>query len=114
MRRGDLWWATLPQPIGSGPGGRRPVLIIQADRFTQSRIRTVIVMVITSNLNLADAPGNVFLSQGESGLDRDSVANVSQVITVDKTLLTELIGTLPASLMQKVESGLKLALSLAS
>lgn len=114
MRRSDLWWATLPQTVGSGPGGRRPVLIIQADRFTQSRIRTVIVMVITSNLSLADAPGNAFLPQGESGLDQDSVANVSQVITVDKTLLTELIGTLPPSLMQKVESGLKLALSLAS
>jgi mRNA interferase MazF len=113
MRRGELWWATLPPPVGSGPGGRRPVVVIQADSFTRSRIKTVVVIVITSNLTLAKAPGNVFLPQSVSGLDRDSVANVSQVLTVDKTLLTDFIDALPDTLLKQVEDGLKLVLGFA-
>lgn len=112
MQKGEVWWATLPDAVGSGPGGRRPVVIVQSDRFTQSRIRTVIVVIVTSNLVLAKAPGNVFLSQSISGLDRDSVANISQVLTVDKTLLTEFIAVLPESLIHEIEEGLKLVFGL--
>jgi mRNA interferase MazF len=96
--RGEIWWAQLPDPIGSEPGYRRTVLIIQDDTFTQSRIRTVIVVIITSNIELANAPGNVLLPRESTGLPRDSVANVSQIFTVDKAFLTERIGTLPVSL----------------
>lgn len=112
MERGEIWWATLPASVGSGPGGRRPVLVIQADRFTHSQIKTVIVIIITSNLKLASAPGNILLPAGCCGLDRDSVANVSQVITVDKTLLTDIIGTLPPAFLQHIEEGIKLVLDL--
>lgn len=113
MQRGEVWWATLPVPTGSGPGGRRPVVIAQSDRFNRSRIRTVVVVVVTSNVALADAPGNVFLPQRKSGLERDSVANVSQLLTVDKTLLTEYIATLPADLFTQIEAGIKVVLDLA-
>jgi mRNA interferase MazF len=112
MQKGEVWWATLPDAVGSGPGGRRPVIIVQADRFTQSRIRTVIIVIVTSNLGLARAPGNVFLPQSVSGLDRDSVANISQVLTVDKTLLTDFIAILPDSLIYQIEEGLKLVFGL--
>ena len=77
MYRGEIWWANLPNPVGSEPGYRRPVLVIQDDVFTQSRINTVIVVIITSNTQLAEAPGNVLLPREVPGLSRDSVANVS-------------------------------------
>jgi mRNA interferase MazF len=112
MQKGEVWWATLPASVGSGPGGRRPVVIVQADKFTQSRIRTVIVVILTTNLVLAKAPGNVFLPQSASGLNRDSVANISQVLTVDKTLLTDFISVLPDPLILQIEEGLKLVLGL--
>jgi len=112
MRRGDIWWATLPPPVGSGPGGRRPVIVAQANHVTQSRIRTVIVVTVTSNLNLARYTGNVLLPAHLSGLDRDSVANVSQVLTIDRTLLTEYVSTLPNSMMDEVDEGLRLVLDL--
>jgi len=112
MQRGDLWWATLPPPTGSGPGGRRPVIVIQADSFTQSRLRTVIVVIVSSNLALVNAPGNVPLPMPLSGLNRDSVANVSQLITVDKSLLTEFISALPETLIGKIEEGMRLVLGL--
>lgn len=112
MQRGEIWWASLPSPTGSGPGGRRPVVIVQSNRFTQSRIRTVVVIIITSNPELAKAPGNVFLPDDLSGLNRDSVANVSQILTVDKSLLTEFIATLPDLLMDQIEEGMKLVLDL--
>ena len=89
MQRGEVWWTSLPDPIGSAPGYRRPVLIVQADTFNRSRINTVIAVVLTSNLRLAVAPGNVRLSARDTALPKDSVANVSQVITVDKSLLTD-------------------------
>ena len=94
MKRGDIWWATLPAPVGSGPGGRRPVVIVQADHMTRSRIHTVVVVIITSNLSLARYAGNVLLPDYLSGLNRDSVANVSQVLTVDEMLLTDFVATL--------------------
>ena len=112
MYRGEIWWAQLPDPIGSEPGYRRPVLIIQDDTFTQSRIRTVIVVIITSNIELANAPGNVLLPRESTGLPRDSVANVSQIFTVDKAFLTERIGTLPVSLQAEIDEGLRIVLYL--
>jgi mRNA interferase MazF len=112
MYRGEIWWANLPDPVGSEPGYRRPVLIIQDDVFTQSPINTVIVVIITSNTQLAEAPGNVLLTQGTSGLSKDSVANVSQVFTIDKTFLVERIGSLPDSLQEEVDEGLRTILYL--
>jgi|SRR5215813_12255212 len=112
MRRGDVWWATLPSPVGSGPGGRRPVVIAQADHVMKSRIRTVIIVTLTSNLNLARYTGNVLLPAHLSGLERDSVANVSQILTIDRTPLTEYVATLPNSLMDEVDEGLRLVLDL--
>jgi mRNA interferase MazF len=112
MRRGELWWADLPDPVGSGPGYRRPVLIVQANSFNASRIATVIVAVVTSNLALAEAPGNVRIGKSDSGLPRPSVVNVSQIITVDCSMLTGKIKALPNVVMDKVDSGLKLVLSL--
>jgi mRNA interferase MazF len=112
IQRGEIWWATLPEPTRSEPGYRRPVLVVQSDDFNRSRIATVIALVITSNTRLAQAPGNVFLPQKLSGLPKDSVANVSQVITVDKNLLTERIGMLPRSMVEQIESGLRLVLHL--
>lgn len=112
MQRGEIWWASLPEPAGSMPGYRRPVLIVQANAFNRSRIRTVIAIAITSNLRLAAAPGNVHLPSHSTGLPRDSVANVSQVITIDKSLLTERVGQLAARDMQRIDDGLRLALSL--
>jgi len=110
--RGEIWWATLPEPTGSEPGYRRPVLIVQDDAFNRSRIQTVIVVVITSNIELAEAPGNVLLPRKATGLPRDSIANVSQVITVDKSFLTERVETLPHDLQEEVDAGLRLVLFL--
>lgn len=112
MNRGEVWWASLPDPIGSSPGYRRPVLIVQADAFNRSRINTVIAVVLSSNLRLATAPGNVRLSARNTGLSKDSIANVSQVITLDKSLLTERVGRLPVSKMREVDEGLRLVLAL--
>ncbi len=112
MYRGEIWWANLPAPVGSEPGYRRPVLVVQDDVFTQSRISTVIVVIITSNTQLAEAPGNVLLSQEATGLSKDSVANVSQILTVDKTFLVERIGSLPDHLQEEVDEGLRTILYL--
>ena len=112
MLRGEVWWASLPPPVGSGPGFRRPVVVLQSDPFNQSRISTVVVAAVTTNLRLADAPGNVLLQQGISGLPRDSTINVSQILTVDKSFLTERVGALPQDILTRVESGLRLVLGL--
>jgi mRNA interferase MazF len=112
VKRGEIWWAALPPPSGSGPGFRRPVLVIQSDPFNESRISTAIVAVITSNLALADAPGNVRAAKAESGLSKHSVVNVSQVLTIDKALLTDRVRPLSAEAMQRVDNGLRLALGL--
>ena len=112
MKRGELWWASLPEPSGSGPGFRRPVLIVQSNPFNQSRIATVVVAVITSNLALADAPGNVRVAKSDSGLRKISVVNVSQVITLDRSLLTARVKLLPAAVLQQVDVGLQLVLGL--
>lgn len=112
MYRGEIWWANLPDPVGSEPGYRRPVLVIQDDAFTQSQISTVIVVIITSNIRLAEAPGNVLLPRGVSGLSRDSVVNVSQIFTIDKTFLAERIGSLPDYLQEEIDEGLRTVLYL--
>jgi mRNA interferase MazF len=112
VKRGELWWADLPDPIGSGPGYRRPVLIVQANSFNDSRIATVIVATITSNLALAAAPGNVRISKSDSGLPQPSVINVSQIITLDRSVLTHKVKTLPNAVIDKINNGLKLVLSL--
>jgi len=102
----------LDSPIGSGPGYRRPVLVIQSDSFNSSKINTVIVVVITSNLRLAEAPGNIFLKKEDSGLEKDSVINVSQIITIDKEILIEPLGIISGKYIRKVEKGIKMVLSL--
>ncbi|MBF2025658.1 MAG: type II toxin-antitoxin system PemK/MazF family toxin [Oscillatoriales cyanobacterium C42_A2020_001] len=112
MYRGEIWWANLPDPVGSEPGYRRPVLIIQDDTFNQSQINTIIIAVITSNMRLAEAPGNVMLERRVSGLPKNSVINVSQILTVDKTFLAERIATLPHFLQEEVDEGLRLVLYL--
>ena len=112
MYRGEIWWANLPDPVGSEPGYRRPVLVIQDDTFTQSRINTVIIVIITSNIQLAEAPGNVLLLKESTGLSRDLVANVSQILTVDKTFLVECIGSLPNNLQEEIDDGLRTILYL--
>ena len=112
MQRGDIWWADLPEPAGSGPGYRRPVLVVQADAFTFSRIATIIAVVLSSNLRLAAAPGNVLVRATESGLAKDSVINVSQIITVDKAMLDEYIGHISPNTLETVEQGIRLVLDL--
>ena len=110
MKRGEIWWAELRAPVGSGPGYKRPVLIVQANAFNASRIATVIVATITSNLALAEAPGNVRVAKSESGLPQPSVVNVSQLITLDRVVLTSRVKALGGVAMDKVDSGLKLVL----
>ncbi len=112
IQRGEIWWADLPEPRGSEPGYRRPVLVVQSDAFNRSRIQTAIVAVITSNLELARAPGNVLLPAGSSGLARDSVVNVSQLLTLDRSFLTEPAGALPRRLLRSVDDGLRLVLQI--
>jgi mRNA interferase MazF len=112
VQRGEIWWTNLADPVGAGPGYRRPALIIQSDHFNRSRIRTVIVAIITKNLSLTGAPGNVFLPATSSHLPLDSVVNVSQVLTIDRQLLTEYVSTLPTKKIKQVEDGLRLVLSL--
>ena len=112
MRRGELWWASLREPVGSGPGSGRPLLVVQSDEFNLSAIRTTVCAVVTSNLRLAEAPGNVRLKRRAAGLPRDSVVNVSQLVTVDKKALTSRIGRLPTETLRDVDAGIRLVLSL--
>jgi mRNA interferase MazF len=112
IERGEIWWAELREPIGSEPGYRRPLVIVQSNDFNKSRIRTIVALGLTSNLKLANAPGNVVLPKNMTGLSKDSIANVSQIITIDRHFLTDRIGNLPASIMRRIDNGLRLALSL--
>lgn len=109
---GDIWWATLPAATASEPGYRRPVAIVQSDAFNRSRINTIICVVLTSNLKLAKAPGAVSLPARAAGLSKASVANVSQVITVDRVFLTEFVTQLPSKYLRQIEEGLQLVLNL--
>lgn len=113
MRRGEVWWASLPAPAGSAPGLRRPVVVVQSNPFNESRISTVVVAAIIGNLALAEAPGNVRLSVGESGLPKPSVVNVSQLTTLDRGALTEKVSSLAQSTLCSIDDGLRLVLALA-
>jgi mRNA interferase MazF len=110
ISQGEVWWADLPAPIGSGPGFRRPVVVVQSDALNQSRISTAICVPLTSNLKWALAPGNVSLSARATGLPKDSVANVSQIIALDKSLLTECVSKLPRHQLELLFSGIDLVL----
>lgn len=110
ISQGDVWWADLPEPTGSGPGFRRPVVIVQGDAVNRSRIATVVCVPLTSNLKWADAPGNVRLTPRLTGLSQDSVANVSQLITLDRSLLTEHVAKLPPAKLKLILSGIDIML----
>ena len=112
MKRGEIWWADLGEPVGSEPGYRRPVLIVQSDAFNRSAINTVVCVAITSNLKLAAAPGNVRIAARVSGLPKASVVNVSQLVTLDKIFLTERVKRSDEYLMRMVDEGLRLAFDL--
>ncbi len=110
ITQGDVWWADLPDPSGSGPGSRRPVLIVQGEAFNRSRIGTVVCVPLTSNLRWADAPGNVLLRVHSTALPQDAVANVSQIVTIDRSLLSELIGKLSTRQLELILAGIDIVL----
>ena len=112
MKRGEVWWASLGEPRGSEPGYKRPVVIVSANEFNKSTIKTVIVAVITSNLRLAEAPGNFSISKKDSGLAKESVVNVSQLLTLDKSFLVEKSKKIPELKIIRLNEGLKLVLSI--
>ena len=112
VQRREVWWAELEKPRGSEPGFRRPLLVVQADAFNRSRLRTVLGLVLSSNPRLLDAPGNVLLPAKGTGLPKDSVANVTQIVTLDEDYLSERTGRIPPRLMAHVDAGLKLVLDL--
>jgi mRNA interferase MazF len=110
IAQGEVWWADLGEPVGSAPGFRRPVVVVQGDAFKRSRIATVVCVALTSNLRWAEAPGNVLLSPRQTGLPKESVANVSQLVTLDRSALTERVGTLPAKKLELVLVGIDVVL----
>ncbi len=110
ISQGEIWWADIEEPAGSAPGFRRPVLVVQSDSFNRSRISTVVCVPLTSNLRWADAPGNVPLDAAATGLPKDSVANVSQVTTLDRAALTDFVGKLPDSKLELVLYGIDVVL----
>jgi len=110
ISQGDVCWASLDDPVGSSPGFRRPVAVVQGDSFNASRIATTVVISLTSNLRLGAAPGNVVLGAERTGLPKDSVANVSQILTIDRSLLTERVGHLTAGDLQLILAGIDLML----
>lgn len=111
VTRGDIWWVDLGPAIDSGPAKRRPVVVIQADAFNRSRLATVTVAAITSRTQAAELPGNVFLPAAASTLPRDSVVNVTQLVTIDRARLTQHVGPVPAYLMSEVDAGLRRVLA---
>jgi mRNA interferase MazF len=110
ISQGEVWWADMPAPAGSGPGFRRPVVVVQGDALNRSRLGTVLCVPLTSNLKWADAPGNVSLPAPVTGLSRESVANVSQLVALDKSLLTECVGKLPRAKVEVLLAGIDVAL----
>jgi mRNA interferase MazF len=112
IARGEIWWADLPAPTGSGPGKRRPVLVLSADSFNLSRIGTIVAVAISSSVDLAAAPGNVAVPASRSGLPKDLVVNVSQIVTLDKRQLVERVGAIDHDTFGQVEAGLRLSLDL--
>lgn len=110
IAQGDICWADLPDPVGSGPGFRRPVLVVQGDAFNRSRVATVVCVPLTSNLGWAEAPGNVELPAKSTGLSKDSVANVSQIVSLDREVLTERVGRVSKKQLELVFAGLDLVM----
>ena len=110
VSQGDVWWTDLADPAGSEPGFRRPVVVVQGDPLNRSRIRTVVCVVVTSNLKWAKAPGNVRLSARETGLPRDSVANVSQLVTLDRSRLIDHAGRIGTAKLDSILAGIELVL----
>lgn len=110
ISQGDVWWADLREPTGSGPGFRRPVVVVQGDALNRSRIATVVCVTLTSNLKWSAAPGNVVLPARTTGLPQESVANASQIVTLDKTELTERVGKLSKAKLELVLSGIDVVL----
>ena len=110
IAQGDVWWADLPEARGSGPGFRRPVVVVQGDALNRSRIATVVCVALTSNLKWATAPGNILLPSSATGLPKDSVANVSQIVTIDRRLLSERVGRLNRRQLDAVVDGIALVL----
>lgn len=110
IAQGETWWADIPEPTGSGPGFRRPVVVVQGDHLNRSRIATVVCVPLTSNFTWADAPGNVVLSSALTGLPKDSVANASQVVALDRQCLSERVGKLPSKKLALVMSGIDVVL----
>ena len=110
VSQGDIWWAELPAATGSGPGFRRPVIIVQGDALNRSRLATTVCVPLTTNLRWADAPGNLRLAARITNLDHDSVANVSQILAIDKTLLTEHVGKLSRAKVNVLLSGIDVVL----
>ena len=106
ISQGDVWWADLGEPVGSEPGFRRPVIVVQGDNFNRSALRTVVAVPLTSNLRWTPAPGNVRLSARATGLPRDSVANVSQLVALDRSILIERVGRLSSSKLELVLAGI--------
>ena len=112
MVRGEVWWAALPAPRGSEPAYRRPVVVVQSDAFNRSKIGTVMVAAVTSNLSRAAAPGNVRLAKGAAGLPKASVINVAHVMTLNRSDLVSRVGQLSAEKVREVDAGLRLSLAL--
>lgn len=110
LLQGEVWWADLPEPAGSGPGLRRPVVVVQGDPLNRSRIATVVCVPLTSNLTWAQAPGNVLLRSHATGLPKDSVANASQIVALDRALLTERVGRLSPKRLSQVLNGIDVIL----
>ena len=110
ISQGDIWWAALPDPVGSGPGFRRPVVVVQCDALNRSRLATVVCVPLTSNLKWALAPGNVRLSTRQTGLPKESVANASQIVALDKQLLVKREGRISAQKLGLLLSGINLVL----
>ena len=110
ISQGEIWWAELPAPTGSGPGFRRPVVVVQGEALNRSRLATAVCVPLTSNLRWAEAPGNVLLAARTTGLPRDSVANASQVVALDRNLLEERAGKLPRAKIDLLLSGLDVVL----
>ena len=112
MIRGEIWWADLGLPLGSEPGFKRPVVVIQDNSFNRSKIKTIIVASITTNINLAEAPGNFFIEKEESGLSKNGAVNISQISTIDKRRLTDKVSILSQDSMSEIDYGLKLVLNI--
>jgi mRNA interferase MazF len=111
IAQGEVWWADIGEPIGSAPGYRRPVVVVQCDAMNRSRIGTVVCVPLTSNLKWANAPGNVLRKAGATGLPKDSVANVSLVVALDKGQLTERTGKLPLRKLEAIFAGIDVVLA---